>query len=310
MDKEKKIRAIRRGLKQRESRQKGDELIFFCPRPKCKHYKPKLSVNVETDHFHCWICDWGGKNLAPLMAFGGETDESRLYRSEITTTRTPSIQQTQYDVPKLPKEYRSLLCDGGVFRGNALSYLQTRGITHTDDIVRWKLGYCELGEYAGHIIIPSFDEFGELNYFCGRKFDPLLKGQSYKSGNFSKDIVFNDYLIDWERPIYIVEGFFDAVAVGENAVPLSGSILREESLLFEKIVRNETHTYFALDTDAFMKQWKIMKKMISYGNRCSYINLKGRKDPSEIGRQEFSKMRENAVEINSQLDLARIRIDR
>ena len=43
----------------------NDELLFYCP--KCKHHKRKLSVNVEKNVFKCWICDFRGNTLLPLV---------------------------------------------------------------------------------------------------------------------------------------------------------------------------------------------------------------------------------------------------
>ena len=38
---------------------KGPELIFYCPF--CNHYKRKLQVNVDTQQWHCWVCDVKGR---------------------------------------------------------------------------------------------------------------------------------------------------------------------------------------------------------------------------------------------------------
>jgi hypothetical protein len=32
----------------------GDEALFYCP--SCKHHKKKLSVNLPTQKFQCWVC--------------------------------------------------------------------------------------------------------------------------------------------------------------------------------------------------------------------------------------------------------------
>ena len=49
----------------------------------------------------------------------------------------------------------------------AITYLKHRGLTKVD-ILRYDIGYCSDGKYAGRIIIPSYDSNYELNYFVSR----------------------------------------------------------------------------------------------------------------------------------------------
>jgi transcription elongation factor Elf1 len=44
---------------------KGNELAFYCPF--CNHHKQKLQVNTETQKWHCWTCNSGGKKLTSLL---------------------------------------------------------------------------------------------------------------------------------------------------------------------------------------------------------------------------------------------------
>ena len=89
-----------------------------------------------------------------------------------------------------------------------MKYLHSRGVTKAD-ILRWKIGFCFDGEYRNRIIIPSFDEDGDCSYFIARSYT----GDSYKYKNprASKDIVFNDLFIDWNKDLVLVEGVFDAL---------------------------------------------------------------------------------------------------
>ena len=44
---------------------RGNELAFYCPF--CHHHKQKLQVNTETQKWHCWTCNSGGKKLTSLL---------------------------------------------------------------------------------------------------------------------------------------------------------------------------------------------------------------------------------------------------
>ena len=59
----------------------------------------------------------------------------------------------------------------------------------------------------------------------------------------SRDIVFNELFVDWKEKVYLVEGIFDAIAVGMNAIPILGSTINENSNLFKKLIKNRRNTH-------------------------------------------------------------------
>jgi DNA primase len=305
-----KIDALRSVLGE-ESFQRGDECIFFCP--KHSHHKPKLSVNIATDHFNCWICGFKGQNLKPLLFFKGSsaaaTEYSESIERSISATSFDDKNKTSFQRPYLPLEYKSLsVRDSSPYREHAIQFLKRRGIGDSE-ILRYKLGYCTEGEYNGRIIIPSFDSNGEINFFVGRKYYDHI-GLSYKHGNFDKNIIFNDYLIDWDEAVTIVEGSFDAMAHGShNTIPLQGTILNENSLLFAKIVTSGVRVYLALDCDAEAKQWKIMDSLTNYGVPVSMVRvgLYDFVDPSEMNNEQFTRACAEALHIDSTIGKLRWR---
>ena len=71
------------------------------------------------------------------------------------------------------------------------------------------------------VIIPSYDENGELNYFISRSFekDAFIK---YRNPDCSRDIIAFELFINWSSPLILCEGAFDALAIKRNAIPLLG----------------------------------------------------------------------------------------
>jgi hypothetical protein len=116
-----------------------------------------------------------------------------------------------YKKLELPKEYKKFdeIHPLHIPRKEAFNYLKKRGIT--DEIIeKYQIGLCLEGEYAGRIIVPSFDKKGELNFFVSRSWNPRSK-LKYKNPEASKDfLIFNESLIDWKKDIYLVEGVFDS----------------------------------------------------------------------------------------------------
>jgi hypothetical protein len=290
--------------------QKGDELIYFCPRKKCQHHKPKLSINVNTDEFHCWVCNFKGPNLLPVLKFGGNQHDIDRYYASIDSVAAlkDKRKDKNYVKPVLPKEFRSLSkpCKSPDCT-SARRYLNNRGIMD-DEIVKYKLGYCESGKYSGRIIIPSFDDDGDLNFFVGRAFYERV-GISYKHEEFNKDIIWNEYTIDWKKPVIVTEGPFDAMKAGFNSIPLQGSILRRGSRLFNSLVTKcRDGVYFAMDSDAYKKQLSIIDSLFHYGVDVRYVDLMGHKDVGEMTHEQFDTAKLNARKISSGLDLLRMRI--
>ena len=143
----------------------------------------------------------------------------------------------------------------------AISYLWSRGIGHKD-ILYYKIGFCLTGKYKKRIIIPSFDNEGNCNYFTARSYSG--DWLSYKNPPASKNIIFNDLLIDWNKPITLVEGPFDSIKMS-NSIPILGSTLKETTKLFKKIAEKQTKVFIGLDEDALSKSMKIISLLLEYG---------------------------------------------
>ena len=173
----------------------------------------------------------------------------------------------------------------------ALRYLYKRGITK-DDILKWKIGYCSDGEYAGRVVVPSFNENGYANYFIARSYGDAWP--RYKNPPASRDIIFNELYVNWDEDLVIVEGVFDAIKAG-NAIPLLGSTLRENSALFQAIVKNGRRVFLALDEDASKKARSIARLLLKYGVEVYEIDTSGVEDVGEMTKEEFRTRKNNAA---------------
>jgi DNA primase len=282
---------------------KGTELLFTCP--VCNHHKPKFSVNVDKNVYKCWVCDYRGRNVRRIVRrFGsynqlqswdqlsGVSDLERF--NDLFVEGFGREDETKTPI-QIPEEFVTLTQSSTPATGTyAMKYLASRGISK-QDILRWKIGYCFSGEYRNRIIIPSFDEDGDCNYFIARSYN----GDSfkYKNPKASKDIVFNELFIDWNSDLVLVEGVFDALVAG-NAVPILGSTLRAESKLLRKIVWNDTPIYVALDPDAAAKERRIIEMLLRYDIELYKIDVSGYEDVGSMPRDIFQERKNNAVFID------------
>jgi DNA primase len=151
---------------------------------------------------------------------------------------------------RLPNEFRSLLEEpkglNPTFR-KVKEYARKRGITQ-GDIKRYNIGYCDSGHYANRIIIPSYDNDNRLNYFIARSVFDEEKFK-YKNPPVSKNVIMFENQINWQEPITLVEGVFDAMAVKRNAIPLLGKFIPKT--LNDTIYKKEVKSInILLDEDA------------------------------------------------------------
>tara|TARA_B100001094_G_scaffold244499_1_gene240841 strand:+ start:2814 stop:3731 length:918 start_codon:yes stop_codon:yes gene_type:complete len=286
----------------------GEELLFQCP--KCTHDKLKMSVNIDKNAFKCWVCDFSGNKISYLISkFAPEYySEWSNVADEVDLSQYEFIFEEPDEAPdiaiSLPEEFKTLTGEKGKEKKKALEYLYSRGITDID-ILKWKIGFCDYGEYEGRIIVPSFNLHGRVNYFVSRTYrEDWMK---YKNPKVSKNIIFNDLNIDWEADIVIVEGVFDAIR-HKNAIPLLGSTLREEHKLFQKICRNKSEIYLALDDDAKDKELVISKRFKEYGILSKTIKISPYTDAAEIPKIEFLDRKINA-ELIAEIDYLRYKLN-
>lgn len=281
----------------------GTEFLFHCP--KCDHDKKKLSINIEKNKYKCWICDYRGNNLSRLIKKHGsflQKQEWSRYNlvvdidSSLEDLFGTSEKEEKEESVSLPTEFTSLANKNLPLSSiEAKNYLYTRGILEKD-ILKWKIGYCNKGEYKNRIIVPSFNENGDLNYFIARSYGK--EWPPYKNPDVSKDIVFNELYVDFKNEIVLVEGVFDAIKA-ENAVPILGSSLREDSKLFQKIVKWDTTVYIALDPDAEKKAMVLIRSLLLYGIEVYKIDVTGYKDVGEMSKEKFLERKKAAKLVTS-----------
>jgi DNA primase len=243
----------------------GKNISVFCPNcarsPKTKK-KKKLSICLETGIYHCWICEIKGKNIAYLVKKekGDIEALSKLYQYFGTSS---SLNTEDIKTIALPEDFKLLCLSSGINAKTATYYLRNRGLT-IDDIIKYKVGISNQFEFNNRVIFPSFDSSLNLNFYLSRTYDENVFRKYKNCDTIKKDIIFNENMIDWSRQIVLVEGVFDAIKAGDNAVCMLGSWIDESYKLFKTIVKHKTPVILALDPDAIEKAQKISKKLSEY----------------------------------------------
>jgi DNA primase len=270
---------------------------YHCPF--CNHPKPKLEVNLTENKegknsWHCWSCGSKGNSIYSLFKQLKTTPENLAKVKSLVSSSTISISQYQtVNSIALPEEYISLVSPDpkDITAKHALVYLKSRNINQYD-IIKYNIGYCSKGLYSNMIVIPTYDKEGKLNYFTARSFEknPSIK---YRNPSISRDIIPNEHLINWNIPLIICEGLFDAISIKRNVVPLLGKNI-QPNLMKQIVTSLVDKVYIALDKDAIKQSLKFCEMLLNEGKEVYLVEL-NEKDPSDLGFKNFTKLIQNTL---------------
>lgn len=297
---------------------------FACPRcveEKGEHEKNKfnLECNLSRGVFQCWSCanvddtmrgrlsklikEYGGKEL--YIRYKNEIKtlrEAHFYElddlsSGDTSTLITDVADSYVRLPKTFKKINIKTCNDK----RLLEYVNKRKLSQ-ELIDKFNIGYTTWDEedysMRNRIIIPSYDSYGDLNYYLGRDYTGKSHLKYKNCTADKKEIIFQESLINWDNTIYLCEGSFDAMRFPSNGVSMLGKSLTKDSLLYRKLYeKSNGEIVVALDGDTNEIETKKIYKLLDSGRlrgRIRYIDLWNRddyKDMSEI----FENLGKNGV---------------
>ena len=248
--------------------------------------KYNLAVNYGEDlktkpFFHCWRCGTSGKLSKLIKDFGNSNDLSKYY-DELKNIKSSLLYRIDLggewedfqieNTIELPKDYRKITVNDK-YAKEAIDYLTKRNLGQYF-IDYYNIGYIPYWskdkEMRNRIIIPSYDEYGELNYYVARDYTGKRKLRKYNNPDIKKTMfVFNEDKINWYEDVTLVEGAFDHMVV-PNSIPLLGKTLKRDYATYNTVTtKAKANVNVLLDDDALNDAKKIYKLLDS-------TNLKGR----------------------------------
>lgn len=208
----------------------------------------KAAVNFDYRFVKCWSCNY----RESILTFVRETEaleykqavdrinsfkDSGMVFSDPTENPYRRVglggrSRTQVTL-NLPDTYKPILTGETMMAERARKYLLGRGfdLEYLDEC---GVGYCDERsqpqDYFGHIIIP-FLRRGRLYYYLGRDIIGMspakYKNPSVEETGVGKaEILFNEDILHFRKPVYICEGVFDALTL-KDAVAVMGKTLSE-----------------------------------------------------------------------------------
>jgi DNA primase len=226
--------------------------------------KGNLEINYIQGIYHCWSCgethDTHGRLRYLVKKYGSP---KQFKKFELLMPDEPGeIKKKNYKRVRLPAEYISFTTASQGMKmtphyKKAYNYLKQRHVTD-EMIKKYQIGFCYQGKYANRIIIPSYDSDEIINYFVARSIE-TRSYRKYDNPEAEKQIIiFNEYLINWDEPIQLVEGAFDSIFL-PNAIPMLGKVLSD--FLFEKLYEKAKKITIIMDGDAWANALKLYDKL-------------------------------------------------
>ena len=279
------------------SKGKDDNHKFHCPF--CKHRKKKLEIDLSSQDWHCWVCDAKGRTIPSLFkrlrVKNNRTQE--VYQIYKGTYQKSSFPKESDDTPtvNLPIEFTPLYkppkSKFDFDYNNAKHYLKQRGIGHRL-LVKYEIGFCSYGDYGGYIIIPSYDFGDRLNYFIARTYNEE-NPYKYKNPPVSRDVIVFENHINWNEPITLIEGAFDAISIRRNAIPTLGKVIPDK-LMNRIFMSGVKHINIMFDRDAYKKSLEYTNYFIQNGITVNNIIPESETDAGELGFQKVTQLIKNS----------------
>ena len=298
---------------------------FNCPSHQCKNDTNKfnLAFNSEDNIYKCWKCKDSGIIHKLTYKYGSTEDNKRLklimpaYTGNfVNVFRKNNINHNLITCP-LPEGYTLLASSiKSPMHRLAYDYMTKDRRVDLNQLIDLKIGYTEVGAYKNRIIIPSFNDYGNINYFEARSFLKKPKLPYYKPDqkifpdkNIPEkyDIIFNEKNINWDLPIYLVEGVFDMFRI-PNSIPMLGKT--PSWLLISKLIEHNATVIICLDEDAAKDSFQLYEQLSSLELDTYFVDLNGFGDISyhyeQNGANAITELLKTRKKINFIYKLKRI----
>lgn len=261
------------------------QYVFNCPSASCRKDTNKYNLNFSSERniFNCFKCHYKGFVVTLIKDFGSADDIEKISllfpKSQIVKKpKSPfsNFENLKDDITcELPEGYRPLTEKwDSKYYFRAMKYLKSRKITD-EMIQKYEIGYTESGPRKFRIIIPSRNVYGNINYYEARTYftqskRPLLTYFKPDSPN-KLDIIFNVFNINFDLPVYLIEGPFDMLPL-INAIPLLGKDL--SPLLLSMLVKYKSKVIICLDEDAIDDAIMLYQQLHAYGLDVYFVEVK------------------------------------
>jgi DNA primase len=266
--------------------------------PECPycHRKDKLGINLSMYRTNCFVCGPHGTPAQIVM----DIEQLDTYNDLIKFLNNGDFENLQFTEEKveiaqrkpvyLPDTFKLISFGTSVVAKAIRNYLRKRGFDITS-LTRHGIGYCDGGPLWGYVILP-FYYGGHLRYYNAR--NVLGSGPRYNNPNkdttgLGKEfIIFNHDALEMYRTVYICEGVFNALTIGDQGIATQGKAFSRYQV--NEILRSPAnHIIILLDPDAKEYAIKLAMELVDF-KKVKVIFLPDNKDVNDLGKNETMKL--------------------
>lgn len=256
----------------------------------------KMGINLTTYRTNCFRC---GEHPSPAqMVMDIETLDTYAELltflkhgdfSELSFTET-KVELAEPKPVYLPDGFRLINQGDGHIAKIIRNYLKHRGF-NIDELSKQGIGYCTKGDYFGYVILPFYSN-GKLTYFNAR----LVIGNGPRYNNPPKSVtglgkeflIFNEDALGLYNQVYICEGVFNALTIGERAIATMGKAVSRYQI--NSLIKCPAKRFILLlDPDAKKQSIDLALKLVNFKS-VKVVYLPEGKDANDIGRKEVMKL--------------------
>lgn len=275
-----------------------ENFVISCINPEHNDHKPSMYIHKELGILHCFSCGHKGNVFTLLGKFGiggvdaykyllrfseGEQSEDSIKKALDAFIKERGNKQTQEDKGV---EYLNVILPQHRILEELHPYLEERGLS-LKEVKEWNMAVVTAGKQLGWILIPLYQNGTIRNYFLRSTFG---KGKLY--GEYPRNDILAglDLATDTDKPLYVTEGIFDAIAVRrakkQAVATLSNRLLPAQLTKLKKFKK----IVFVPDNDENNQGVSLVQGagQLIYTNDVKVILLpNGRKDAAECTLPEI-----------------------
>jgi len=273
---------------------KNNGTHFLCRCPLCgdskkNPYKKRFNLNwnVGNPGYHCFNCGERGnfiKIYSLIKGISYENAQKELFKydkknikTRISTYRNRPILKDKKEIEEnnfnwiLHKSYGIDEIQDGILKKKYISELNkfydSRKIPK-----KYNIFICYEGKYKNRIIIPIFNEEGDVIYFQARSIPGSNIEPKYDNPPSPKELcILNKNKFDRNKSIIITEGIIDAYMIGDQGTTCLGKEIKDDFIEHLLKLTNK-NIVISLDNDSegYKSLFEFMKKS-KYKQKVKYF---------------------------------------
>lgn len=256
----------------------------------------KLGINFSMNRCNCFRCNAHPTPIQLAMDIEHFTEYSELIKllnnGEFTelTFKEDKVEIQGRKELFLPEGFRNISKGESQLARSMRSYIKKRGF-EIERLSRQGVGYSTEGQYFGYLIIP-YTYHGVLRYYNAR----LVIGNGPRYRNPDKDIsglgkefiIFNHDALEMYDSVYICEGAFNAMTMGDRAIAMMGKAVSAYQI--NELIKSPVKRFIILlDPDAKQYAINLALRLVAY-KKVKVVFLPDGKDCNDLGRKNVLKL--------------------